>query len=783
MQKKRILDLKVCLFMSRSSRNADKHRNDLHNHRSGDTLVQLSLFSPPVEKVADTNMLEKFLDEAINAIKDTLEKDKIKNFLLPLLFYKYLSDLSTGSSSTYNGLRLPSECRWENLFHRRPGETIGQFITRSMHTIASLNPDLQGVLDLAGYEKYRDTDLKDLVAIINRHALSSDSQEFCRKAYEYLLQLSPIQSQSIDESFYTPKEVVSLMLKLTNPDPNGTFYDPSCGSGCLSSLVRNLNLKLGDQNKEARIVGQDRASLASAVTKMDLLFDNNVKIYNQDTLWEPLREKADDLRRFRYIFANIPWNQSGYNKAFYKKDLWKRFDTDMIPPGNTADWGWIQHILASLEDKGQAAVIIDLGALSRGSGSESRHSERDIRKAIIERNIIEAVISLPENLFYGTMAPCGILIFNLKKPEDHKGRILFIDALNTSQPRKGRKPLALSQEESDAIIEAYLHRTMEETFGHVASLEEIRSYDYDLSPALYVAEKLNIDYRPVDVIEQELIEARKKRIDSDISILEYFKRSTSEAFSLKDILKAYISDSDRSRLDDTLRMLLVSAGESRKQELALEMEQRETVSHGLFALDVENVRLGEYAAIGSGFTPEREGREHAEKERAEKKQAKPEEKEEEYAPWVKAGDLELEYVLEVGESLPKKFTEPDSRRAIRPVGALLLALYGGTSTVGKTAVLAIPAVINQAVCCIQPREDMLNRDYLFCYLTYIRKRWGRYLRGSRQNINLLIVKKRLIPLPSIEQQQEIAAKLQPSNERIRVLKQEIALLRQTLRPS
>lgn len=764
----------------------NKHLNKRYKSQSNTMLVQLPLFSPPTRQVTNTDTLEKFLDDAINVIKESVKIGEVKEFLLPILFYKYLSDVSTAFLPNSKHYFFPPEYCWEYLSHRHPGETIGQFITSAMRELVSLNPDLQGVLDLTDYEKYSDIDLKNLVDIISRHELSSgNSLEFCRKAYEYLLQLIPARPQDIGESLYTPKEVVDLMLKLISPDPCGTFYDPSCGSGCLSSLVRSVVLKRVNQGEGARYIGQDRATLASAVTKMDLLFDNNVKIYNQEALWKPLHENIYDLRRFRYIFANIPWNQSGYHKAFYKKDSWKRFNTDMIPPGNTADWGWIQHIIASLEEEGQAVVIIDLGALSRGSGSESRNSERDIRKAIIERNIIEAVISLPENLFYGTPAPCGLLIFSLKKPEDHKGQILFIDALNTLQPHKGRKPLVLSREESDMIVEAYLQRKMEATFGHVASLEEVRSFDYDLSPALYVAEKVNIDDRPIEVIERECIEVREKRLNSDINVLVYLGHSTSEKISLKNVLNVHISDSGRSCLDDTLRLLLMNAEESRKQELAIEMEQREAASRELFALDVKNVRLGEYAEIGCGFTPERHKRERAAKEQKEKeiKGSGKEAEKEEYVPWVKAGDLEPEYVQEAGFHLPLKFTEPDSRRTIQPVGTVLLALYGGTSTVGKTAILAIPAVLNHAVCCIKPQEGILDRDYLFCYLAYARKRWGRYLRGSRQNISLLTVRKHLIPLPDIEQQQEIAAELRPSNERIRLLKQEITLLQQILRPN
>jgi type I restriction enzyme S subunit len=152
-------------------------------------------------------------------------------------------------------------------------------------------------------------------------------------------------------------------------------------------------------------------------------------------------------------------------------------------------------------------------------------------------------------------------------------------------------------------------------------------------------------------------------------------------------------------------------------------------------------------------------------------------------PWVKAGDLEQEFVLEVKGSIPEIITtnDPHSCRAIRPVNTILLALYGGASTVGKTAILGIPAATNQSVCCISPFEDAFDSYYLFCYLTYMRKSWMSDTQGSRQNIYLQTVRSQSIPRPNLEQQREIAAELRPHNDKICELKRELAVLRQILK--
>ena len=732
------------------------------------------------EDLTDERALERWLDDAIRAVKNVASPAKGKELILSLLFYKYLSDLSDVSPLDSKFLVLQPVYRWEVIQNHPADGTLGDFITNITREVTSLTPNFKGILDLVDYGGYQkeervvsDAVLRKLIEIISCYNLANVTKyiDFWNSTYGYLLQHLPESYDEKRNQFYTPREVVRLMVEIIKPTSNSDFYDPTCGSGCLSGISYHLSGLSNEQKTDKKFVGQDKISVASAIAKMDLYFQDTVKIYKGNTLRNPHLDESGDLPQFKYILANPPWNLSGYDEVFYR-GYPERFQYG-IPPKRNADWGWIQYILASLkEDDGQAAVILDLGALSRGSGSELPGSERNIRKAIIEQDIIEAVISLPRNLFYNTTEPCCLLLFNVNKIPERKEQILFIDALNAFQYHRSSKQAILKQKDRNTIIEAYEQWKTDENFCRVAPLAEICSYDYDLRPILYVSKEVNIHYRSLDIIEKELVEAGRVRISNDLKILEYFRYPSQESVHLDNILKNYLPGLSKGHLDERLRALLENSEKSRGQELVLEMERREMLSHMLFAPDVEKVPLKGCANIYGGFTPKK-----IEIEAAELRQ------EGEYISWVKAGDLEQEYVLETEGRIPEILIRNDiySRRAVRPVNTIVLAICGGASTVGKTAILGVPAAINQAVCCIDPQEDILDHSYLFCYLTYMRRRWGRDVKGGRQDLTLQSVKKHSIPHLGLEQQREIATKLQPYNEKVRGLKREIALLRQILR--
>lgn len=237
-----------------------------------------------------------------------------------------------------------------------------------------------------------------------------------------------------------------------------------------------------------------------------------------DTLRSPgFAGQGSGLRHFDYVVANPMWNQDGYDEGFYDSDEYKRFPHG-APPRSSADWGWAQHILASLAETGRAAVVLDTGAVSRGSGSKSSNKERDIRKALVEADLIEGVVLLPENLFYNTSAPGIILLLSRAKPAARRGQFLLI---NASQYFVKEKPKnALTDAGIAAVADAYRAWETREKLSRVVTLDEARAADYNLSPSQFVEVADRAEHRPLPDILADLATARAERERADAGLAE-----------------------------------------------------------------------------------------------------------------------------------------------------------------------------------------------------------------------------------------------------------------------
>ena len=335
-----------------------------------------------------------------------------------------------------------------------------------MREVARLNPPLQEVLDVkdfnetqSGQRTLDEERLEALIEVLSRHRLGLQDTEpdILGRAYEYLLRkFAEGQGQSAGE-FYTPKEVGWLMARLINPEPRTTICDPACGSGGLLIKPRLLFEQTHPDKKSQapKIYGQELTPTTYAMAKMNAFLHDFIgaNIQIGDTFRNPqFVDSNSKLQRFDYVLANPMWNQEGYDDAFYANDRWGRF-TYGISPNSSADWGWVQHMLASLEDNGRAAIVLDTGAVSRGSGSRQANRERDIRKKFVENDLIEAVILLPENLFYNTSAPGIILLLNRNKPAERKEQSLLINL--SKYFIKGKPKNILTDEGIEAAIEVY----------------------------------------------------------------------------------------------------------------------------------------------------------------------------------------------------------------------------------------------------------------------------------------------------------------------------------------
>jgi hypothetical protein len=300
-----------------------------------------------------------------------------------------------------------------------------------------------------------------LVAVLNQKALGLTDVEpdLFGQAYEYLLRKFAEGQGSSAGEFFTPPEAARLMARILDPEPGQTVYDPCCGSGGLLikahlrlvekyGVLKNGAKRLPLDVAHLRLFGQDIGAEKFAMTRMNaVIHDMEAEVAPPtDTMTHSAFTNTDgSLRQFDLVTANPMWNQK-FPPATYENDPFDRF-TRGIPPSSSADWGWIQHMAASLSDTGKMAVVLDTGAVSRGSGNQGSNRERDVRKAFLEADLIEAVFLLPENLFYNTVAPGIILVINHRK--SHPGHILLING--SKQFTKGR-PKNYLADEADAYL-------------------------------------------------------------------------------------------------------------------------------------------------------------------------------------------------------------------------------------------------------------------------------------------------------------------------------------------
>lgn len=502
----------------------------------------------------DVSTLEGWLWDAACQIRGPVDAPKFKDYILPLVFLKRLSDVfedevkalseEFGDEDTAAYLAeqdrtmvrfyVPEEARWQNI--REKTTNLGDFLTDAVRAVARENEKLQGVVDVQDFNERAggqpivdDGRLSRVVHILSRYRLGLEDVEpdILGRAYEYLLRkFAEGQGQSAGE-FYTPREVAVLMARILDPEPGMEVYDPCCGS---SGLLMKCHLRLlethGEGNNGGRrlpssasplkLYGQEINPSAFAMAKMNaFVHDMGAEIALGDTMHSPRFSDNGRLRKFGMVVANPMWNQK-FSTDTYENDPYERFDYG-VPPGSSADWGWIQHMADSLEDDGRMAVVLDTGAVSRGSGNTGSNRERDIRKAFVEGNLmnegdlIEAVILLPENLFYNTTAPGIILVVNKKKA--HPEEILLINASKLFL--KGRPKNYLTEEHVEQVAQIHRDWKVEEGISAIVSKEEAAKNDYNLSPSRYVAGAEQEEVLPLEEAVVLLQEAEEEGEEAD----------------------------------------------------------------------------------------------------------------------------------------------------------------------------------------------------------------------------------------------------------------------------
>jgi len=294
------------------------------------------------------------------------------------------------------------------------------------------------------------------------------------------------QGQSAGE-FFTPKEVGWMMARLMDPRQGEEVYDPCCGSGGL--LIKcQLVLKEREQKiaRPLKLYGQELTGSSFAIARMNMvLHDMAGEIVRGNTMTNPKFLEEGRLKRFDIVVTNPMWNQDNFDPKNYENDPYERFETrGGYAPASSADWAWLQHVAASLKENGRAAVVIDTGAASRGSGSQGENKEKSIRRWFVENDLIEGVILLPDNLFYNTTAAGLIIVLNAAKPKNRRGQILLVNA--SAEFRKGRPKNELTEEGIRKVVECFREWRDQEGLCRVVSQKEIADADYNLSPSRFV---------------------------------------------------------------------------------------------------------------------------------------------------------------------------------------------------------------------------------------------------------------------------------------------------------
>lgn len=448
--------------------------------------------------------LESRLWAAVNALRGPVEAGDYKAYVFPILFFKWISDTwdyqhrqavedwgddltDEIEQSDYQPFVLPDGCHWADV-HGTAFNT-GAKINEALGRIERANRDLAGVfgdVNWANTERIPEPALVDLLDAFHGVILDPDHVEgdMLGAAYEYLLREFAEASGKKAGEFFTPRHVVHLLVKILDPQPGDEIVDPACGSGGMLVETVNAVRSSGRNPNSLRLHGQEVNLTTSAIAKMNLYLHGieDFQIRRGDTFREPRFLDRGRLKQFDVVIANPPFSLQNWGAAEWVKDTWGRVICD-VPPAKNGDYAWIQHMIASMkEETGRVGVVMPHGVLFRGG------KEGAIRQCLLEKDLLEAVIGLPNNLFYSTSIPVALLIWRKAKAAERQGKVLFVDASARFAPGKNQN--SMSDEDIDVIHAAYAKG--EDIDGEdglslrLVDMEEIADNGYDLNIGRYI---------------------------------------------------------------------------------------------------------------------------------------------------------------------------------------------------------------------------------------------------------------------------------------------------------
>lgn len=500
-----------------------------------------------IQPKTDQSQINRVVWKACDTFRGVIDPSQYKDYVLTMLFLKYVSDVYkakyTEYLQRYEGDReraarsmrherfvVPETSSFDYLYQHRTADNIGELIDMALADIEDANREKMSSEDGSsifrnisfnsanlGEPKEKNARLKNLLTDFSELTLDEshlENNDIIGDAYMYLVSTFASESGKKAGEFFTPAEVSTLLARLTKSKPGARICDPACGSG---SLLIKAGKEVGSNNFS--LYGQEVNGSTWALAMMNMFlhgFDNAVIRWG-DTLRNPKLKEDDRLMKFDTVVANPPFSLDKWGADEAAHDPYNRFWRG-IPPKSKGDWAFISHMIeVAREGSGKVGVVIPHGVLFRGA------SEGKIRQQVIDENLLEAVIGLPANLFFGTGIPAAIAIFNKGKATDH---VLFIDA--SREYESGKNQNRLRPQDIDHIVAVYRQFTagqlepgvVEERYAFVATPADIRENDYNLNIPRYVdtfEEEAEVDIpavqREIDALERELAQVQAQMND------------------------------------------------------------------------------------------------------------------------------------------------------------------------------------------------------------------------------------------------------------------------------
>ena len=486
------------------------------------------------------NQLESHLWEAANILRGPVDAADFKTYVFPLLFFKRISDVhdeeyqaalaESGGDEEYAlfpqnyRFQIPEDCHWQDV--RRVSSNVGQALQRAMRGIEKANPEtlysIFGDAQWTNKDRLSDALLKNLIEHFSQIALGNQAAQadILGQSYEYLIKKFADATNKKAGEFYTPRPVVRLMVNILDPREGESIYDPTCGTGgmLLEAVHHVLENHGDDRTLWGKLFGQEKNLTTSAIARMNLFLHGaaDFQIVRGDTLRQPAFFSGDNLATADCVIANPPFSLEKWGEEVWASDPYGRNFAGM-PPATSGDYAWVQHMIKSMAPKtGRMAVVLPHGALFRMG------KEGEIRKKILGMDLLDAVIGLGPNLFYGTGLAACILVFRQRKAKERKNKVLILDA--SKEFKTGRAQNELLPAHVERIYGWYRDYKTVEGVARVATLDEITANDYNLNIPRYVEPKNEQAALTVDEAMKRLRKSAEAAFAAEEKLVGILKR-------------------------------------------------------------------------------------------------------------------------------------------------------------------------------------------------------------------------------------------------------------------